>query len=138
MLRITSTWELARDEIEFRFARSSGPGGQNVNKVNSKALLVWCPAESRTLPAALRDRVLACLAARLNARGELQIASQRFRDAGRNVRDCLERLGELLADAVKVRRVRRPSRPTAGSRRRRLDAKRVQSERKQSRQFRPE
>lgn len=120
-------------EFEFRFARSSGPGGQNVNKVNSKALLRWPIATSTSLPDAVRQRFRERYGNRITADGDLLIASQRFRDQARNVDDCLDKLRAMLAlvAAPPVRRKR--TKPSRASIERRLGAKRRRSEKKQSR-----
>jgi ribosome-associated protein len=133
MLEINSQLRIPLREFEFTFARSSGPGGQNVNKVSSKASLRWTPAASPSLVEPLRARLLARLASRLTTGGELIVTSQRFRDAGRNVADCLEKLRHLLAEAARAPKVRRPTRPTKGSVRRRIEQKTRQSQKKQSR-----
>jgi ribosome-associated protein len=133
MLIVTSQLRIPLREFRFSFARSSGPGGQNVNKVSSKAVLRWSPGESPSLVEPLRGRVLQRLATQLTNEGELVIASQRFRDAPRNAADCLEKLRQLLIAASHQPRPRRPTRPTRGSVRRRLEQKQRRSQRKQSR-----
>lgn len=121
------------EEFSFTFARSSGPGGQNVNKVNSKALLRWPVAASPSLPAAVRERFLKSYASRITTEGELVIMSQRYRDQGRNVDDCLEKLREMLAAVAAAPVRRKRTKPSRGSIERRLEAKRHTSSRKQSR-----
>jgi ribosome-associated protein len=121
------------EEFQFTFARSGGPGGQNVNKVNSKAILRWGVLASPSLPPEVRQRFLEQFGRRVTREGELVIASQRFRDQARNIDDCLEKLrGMLLAVAV-APRTRRATKPTRGSREERLKSKRVQSKRKTDR-----
>jgi len=93
--------------------------GQNVNKVNTKALLRWPLATSPSLPEPVRQRLLAKCRRQVTAEGDLLIVSQRFRDAGRNVADCLEKLRELLVAAASPPRPRKPTRPTKSSVRRR-------------------
>ncbi|MBN2477126.1 MAG: aminoacyl-tRNA hydrolase [Pirellulales bacterium] len=136
MLVVDSRLKIPLREFQFTFARSSGPGGQNVNKVNTKALLRWPVAKSHSLPEAVRQRLLAKAHRRITAEGDLLIASQRFRDAGRNVADCLEKLRALLAEAAMAPKVRKPTRPTRAAARRRLEQKRQQSQKKQRRQLR--
>ena len=133
MLIITPQIQVPLREFEFTFARSSGPGGQNVNKVSSKATLRWAVVRSPSLPEPVRERLLLAVKNRLTVEGELLITSQRFRDAGRNVADCLEKLRSLVAEAAQPVRRRRPTRPTRGSVQRRLQTKRKQSESKQRR-----
>jgi ribosome-associated protein len=120
-------------ELEFRFARSSGPGGQNVNKANTKATLRWDVARSASLSEDVRARFLERFAPRITAGGELLLASQRFRDQGRNVADCLEKLRAMIEEAARPRRARRVTRPTRGSGERRLAAKRRRGAAKQLR-----
>lgn len=125
--------EIPISEIEFTYARSSGPGGQNVNKVNSKAVLRWNVAASAALTGELRQRVLARLGERLTAGGDLVIASDRFRDQGRNREDCLEKLRALLEAAARVPKRRKRTQPTFSSKKRNLEAKRRHSEKKRFR-----
>ncbi len=132
-LTVTDTLAIPLDEFRFEFARAGGPGGQNVNKVNSKALLRWRPAESPSLPTAVRDRLLGALASRLTTEGELLVTSQRTRDQGRNVADCLEKVREMILAAARPPKPRRPSRPTLGSKIRRVEAKLRRSTTKQLR-----
>jgi ribosome-associated protein len=120
-------------EIEFTYARSSGPGGQNVNKVNSKAVLRWNPAASAALHGELRERVLAKLAPQLTLTGDLVISSDRFRDQGRNREDCLQKLHELLAAAAVRPKIRKETKPTRSSQRRRIGEKKRSGEKKRLR-----
>lgn len=124
------------DEIEFTFARSSGPGGQNVNKVNSKAVLRWSFERTTALPPDVRERFLEKYRTRLTRDGDVVISSERYRDQPKNVADCLERLRQWLADVATPPKRRRPSKPTRGSRERRLKAKKQAGETKRGRQSR--
>ena len=130
MLRINDRIAIPDNEFRLDFACSGGPGGQNVNKVNSKALLRWRPTESPSLPEPVRARLLAALGRRLTIDGDLLITSQRTRDQSRNVEDCFEKLRLLILAAVKPPIPRRPTKPTAGSRKRRLEAKARRSQTK--------
>ncbi len=123
LLAITGSLAIPLDEFRFEFARAGGPGGQNVNKVNSKAVLRWKPAESPSLPGPVRERLLLAVGTRLTKEGELLIGSQLTRDQGRNVADCLVKLRELVLAAARPPRTRRPSRPTLASKVRRVEAK---------------
>jgi len=120
-------------EFTFTLTRSSGPGGQNVNKVSSKATLRWAVLESPSLPEPVRRRLLAKHGRRVTADGDLLLSSQRFRDAPRNTADCLEKLRLLIAGVAVAPRPRRPNRTTRGSVERRLRGKRCRSEAKQRR-----
>ncbi len=133
MLVINDRLKIPLREFQFSFARSSGPGGQNVNKLNTKALLRWAVMKSASLPEPVRQRLLSKYRRRVTSEGDLLIASQRFRDAGRNVADCLEKLRTMLAEAAVPPKVRKPTRPTRASVRRRLDQKRRQSQKKRQR-----
>lgn len=123
MLIVNERIVIPRSEFRFEFARSGGPGGQNVNKVASKAVLRWSPGASPSLPEPVRARLLAALGSRLTTQGELLITSQLTRDQGRNVEDCLEKLRRLILAAVLPPKARRPSRPTHGSQVRRVESK---------------
>src|SRR5215212_7980976 len=123
MLIVNDRIAIPMEEFRIEFARSGGPGGQNVNKVASKAVLRWSPADSPSLPAPVRDRLLRLLSARLTGAGELLVTSQRTRDQGRNVADCLEKVRRLVLAAATPPKPRRPTRPTLGSKVRRAEAK---------------
>jgi ribosome-associated protein len=114
-------------------ARSSGPGGQNVNKVNSKVTLRWNPLRCQSMPDSWRDRFLARQASRINRQGELVLHSDRYRDQARNLADVRRRLVEMLLECQSPPTRRRPTRPTLGSKKRRLENKRQRSDKKQSR-----
>ena len=132
-LTVTNSLRIPLDEFEFTYARSSGPGGQNVNKVNSKALLRWPVRTSPSLPEAVRQRFLSRYGNRVTAEGDVLISSQRYRDQAKNVDDCLAKLQEMLA-AVAVAPVRRKrTKPSRGSIKRRLESKRRTSEKKRNR-----
>jgi len=133
MLVVNSRLKIPLREFKFTFARSSGPGGQNVNKVSTKALLRWAVVRSPSLPEPVRQRLLSRYRRRVTAEGDLLVSSQRFRDAGRNVADCLEKLRAMLANVAVAAKPRKPTRPSRASVRRRLDQKRKHSQKKQRR-----
>jgi ribosome-associated protein len=122
-------------ELHFSFARSSGPGGQNVNKVESKAVLHWDLGAS-ALPAALLARFRARYRRRIGADGVFQLASQRHRQRERNVADCIAKFAALLEEVSAPSKPRRPTRPTRASKERRLSEKRRSSRRKAERRTR--
>jgi len=133
MLEVSPTIRIPLDEFEWSFARSGGPGGQNVNKVASKAVLRWNFAASPSVPEDVKARFRDRFPSRLTTEGEIVLASELTRDQGRNREDCLEKLAALLRVAAVRPKVRRPTRPTKGSQRRRMEAKRRQSVRKSGR-----
>jgi ribosome-associated protein len=130
---ITEAIQIPDVELNFTFARSGGPGGQNVNKVASKATLRWSVDANTSLPADVKDRLRARQRRRLTNEGELIIQGQRFRDQARNIEDCRARLRAMVLDALSAPKARRATKPSRGSKFRRLAAKRRQAERKAGR-----
>lgn len=124
---------IPQDELHFTFARSSGKGGQNVNKVNSKAVLKWSPITSSAIPEGVRQRFLTQFGSRLNEEGDIIVMSDAHRDQGRNVAECLSKLKDMLASVWKPPKVRRATKPTFGSKMRRLKSKKEHSEKKANR-----
>jgi ribosome-associated protein len=133
MLVVNPRLKIPLREFQFSFARSSGPGGQNVNKVSTKATLRWPVLTSPSLPEPVRERFFLRYRRRITAEGELVITSQRFRDAGRNVADCLEKLRKMLADVAVTPKRRKTTKPTRASVERRLEQKRKHSRKKRLR-----
>lgn len=133
MLNVSATVNIPLDEFEFTYARSSGPGGQNVNKVNSKALLRWPVLISPSLPPAVRERFLARFGNKLTNEGDLLISSQQTRDQGVNVQDCLDKLREMLVSVLQPPKRRRPTKPTRSSQKARGEAKKQNSRKKEHR-----
>lgn len=121
------------DELQWSFARSSGPGGQNVNKVNSKAILHWNILASTALPDDVRARFLALYGNRVNDRGEVVISCQTSRDQPKNVEEVRQRLTVMLQSVVKAPKVRRATKPSYSSKVKRLEGKKTNSTKKQNR-----
>ena len=119
--------------LSFRAVRSSGPGGQNVNKVASKVELRVDLALVEGLDGAARARLQALAAARLDADGRLLVSSQRTRDQRRNLEDARDRVRRLVARALIAPRVRRATAPSTGGREARLRAKKRRAARKRAR-----
>jgi ribosome-associated protein len=133
MLFITPTLQIPDEEFIWSFARSGGPGGQNVNKVASKALLRWNVAATNALPADVKNRLAEQQKRFFTQDGELIITSQLTRDQDRNRDDCLEKLRAILLQALVVPKPRRKTKPSRGSKRRRLENKKRRSDVKQGR-----
>jgi ribosome-associated protein len=125
--------ELPAADLQFQFIRSSGPGGQNVNKVASAAQLRFDVAGTQALTAPVKARLCALAGSRLTADGALLIVARNHRTQEGNRREALQRLEDLLARASIEPKKRRATRPTLGSRQRRLEGKR---ERKHTKQLR--
>ena len=132
-VRVRPGLVLPASAISIRFSRSGGPGGQNVNKVETKAEVLFDLAGTTLLGPADRARAMARLASRLTKEGVLAVACDRTRHRERNLREALERMGEILRAAILPPRPRRPTRPTRASKERRLDEKRRRSARKRDR-----
>lgn len=123
LLEITRTIRIPETEFSWTFARSGGPGGQNVNKVASKAVLRWKVVGSPSLPEEVKARFLAAQKWRITTEGELVLASQRYRDQERNRQDCLDKLVDLVRRATIKPKPRRPTKPSRGAHERRLRGK---------------
>jgi ribosome-associated protein len=133
MLEVTDAIRIPLDEFEWSFARSGGPGGQNVNKVASKAVLRWNFDGSPSVPGDVKARFRVRFPSRLTTEGEVVLSSELTRDQGRNRDDCLVKLADMLRSVARPPKVRRPTKPTKGSQRRRVEAKKRQSVRKEGR-----
>jgi len=132
-LSISSRITIPDTELHFSFARSSGPGGQNVNKVSSKATLHWDVTQSPSLPEAVKRRFLEKFASRITTQGEIVISSQESRDQPKNIQLCLDKLRGLILDVLVPPKKRRPTKPTKGSKVRRLNEKKSKSQTKANR-----
>ena len=120
-------------ELQVRRTRSSGPGGQNVNKVSTRVELFFDVAQSEVLSAWQKRRILSQLATRISKEGVLRVASQAERTQARNEARARQRLVELLAAALHVARKRRATRPTRASVQRRVQTKKQRADTKRKR-----
>lgn len=133
MLVVSDAIRIPLFEFSFTFSRSSGPGGQNVNKVNTRATLRWPISGSRSLPDAVKARFFARYGSQISGPGEIVITSDRFRSQGRNIADCLEKLRAMLAAVATAPKKRRPTKPTRSSRLARHEGKRLHARKKKLR-----
>lgn len=124
---------IAADEISFVASRSAGPGGQHVNKVNSRITLIFDLESSRSLTAEVKDLLRQRLPTRLNKAGELRVSAQRERSQIHNRRRATERFVELLRDALEDAPERKATRIPRSAKRRRLTNKKRRSETKKGR-----
>ncbi len=127
MIEITSEISIPEDELVFKASRSGGPGGQNVNKVNTRVTVFFDVTNCQSLSDAQKRRILTRLATRTDKNGVLRVVSQKHRTQKANRRAAVERLQQLLADALKTRPVRRKTKVPYAAKQRRLGEKRRRS-----------
>jgi ribosome-associated protein len=132
-LRIDADVVIPAADLEIEAVRSSGPGGQNVNKVATKVELRFDLRGTEALAPAVKGRLRALAGKRVDADGRIRVISQRTRDQSRNREDAREKLAEMIRAALVPPRPRRATRPTRASKARRLDDKRKQSSKKRLR-----
>jgi len=133
VVRVTPSIAIDEREIQEVFVRSSGPGGQNVNKVSTAVQLRFDVLQSPSLPKDVKERLIRLGGRRVNENGVLVIDARRFRTQERNRLDARERLAELVRAAARRPKARRKTRPPAASRERRLDGKRRRAQAKRMR-----
>jgi ribosome-associated protein len=127
MIDIADDIFINEDELVFKVSRSGGPGGQNINKVNTRVTLFFDVANCGSLSGWQKQRILTRLASRADKEGVLRVVSQKFRTQGANRRAAVERLQQLLTDALKNRLIRKKSKVPYAAKRRRLEEKRRRS-----------
>jgi ribosome-associated protein len=137
MIRITDRISIDEQELEERFVRASGPGGQNVNKLSTAVQLRFDVRHSPSLPGDVRARLERLAGKRLTREGVIVIIAQRHRTQERNRQDALDRLVELIQAAAVAPIPRRKTKPTRGSRERRLETKKHRSSIKGLRKNKP-
>lgn len=133
MVRVSDTVVIPAHELAWEYARSGGPGGQNVNKVASKATLRWALAASEVVPEAVKQRLRAAHPSRLTAAGEFLVTSQEYRDQERNRERCEGKLAEMVRAALRPPKMRKQTKPTKASKQRRLTDKKLNSTKKTTR-----
>ncbi len=133
MIKITDDIFISEDELIFKASRSGGPGGQSVNKLNTRITLLFDVASCESFSDVQRQRILTRLATRADKNGVIRVVSQKFRTQRANRKAAVERVQQLLADALKTRPVRKKTRIPYVVRQRRLEEKRRRSLLKQQR-----
>ena len=133
MLKIDDRISIPLKEFSFSYARSPGPGGQNVNKVNTKVILKWDLSRTTCLPETVMKRLTQKYSRRISKTNELIVTSHRFRDQGRNIADAINKLRELVLSVAAEPKKRKPRKKSKASNRRRLEEKRRNSDKKQMR-----
>ena len=135
-IRITSSFSIPGDAMEISFIRASGPGGQNVNKVATAAQLRFDAAASPVISANLFARLRAIAGRRMTTDGVVVITARRFRSQERNREDAINRLADLLRQAARPPKTRRPTRPGKAAREKRLQSKKKRAQTKKQRSVR--
>ena len=138
MIQMTAEIAIDENELQEEFIRASGPGGQNVNKVSTAVRLRFDIVNSPSIPGSVRERLMSLAHGRITEEGILLIDARRFRTQAANRENALERLQELIRKASEEPQIRRKTRPTLGSKVRRLESKHRRAETKQLRRAKPE
>ncbi len=132
MIVVNEELQVPIQELHFSFSRSSGPGGQNVNKVNSKAHLTWNLWQS-SLPMEVKNRFFSRFGSRLTSQGDLQISSQESRSQKQNQEHCMEKLRQMLLAVAHAPKPRKKTKPGRGVKEKRKESKKRDSAKKRAR-----
>jgi ribosome-associated protein len=133
LLAVDATLSIPRSELDVRVSRSSGAGGQHVNKTSSRVEIFWNVASSRALTEEQRERLQEKLASRLSSDGAVRVVASDMRSQARNRELAEERLAELVRRALVIPRRRKPTKPTRAAKEARLDSKKRHSHKKRQR-----
>jgi ribosome-associated protein len=133
MLQVAPGWVIPSEDLEFQFVRSSGPGGQNVNKLSSKVELRFALSASAALSAAQKRRLALAFPSHVTRAGEFLLSGDRFRSRLQNERDVCQRLAEMLLSVRFAPKRRVPTRPSRAAKRRRVADKRARADTKRAR-----
>jgi ribosome-associated protein len=133
MIKVTRNTYIRKEELVFRASRSAGPGGQNVNKVNTRITLLFDVTGSRSLSDRQKKLILSRLSTRIDKNGLLQVVSQKFRTQKANRNAAVDKFQKLLADALKSRPIRKKTRIPFAAKQKRLEEKRKRSQLKKLR-----
>lgn len=128
-----SKFKIPAHEYQISFSRSSGAGGQNINKTNTKATLHWNALLTTSLPIEVQQRFLKKYANRLNSEGEIIIISQEHRTQHLNIAAVIKKLHEMIDSVTEPPKIRRATKPTKSSVKKRLSEKKIHSDKKKSR-----
>ncbi len=129
-----SKFNIPHSEFHFTFSRSSGAGGQNINKVNTKVTLHWNARLTTCLPEAVQQRFITKYSNKLNDEGEITLSSQAHRTQHMNITDVIKKLYKMIESVALAPIVRKPTKPTISSVRKRVDEKKQHGEKKKNRQ----
>lgn len=133
MIEVSPLIILSEDEIEERFIRSPGPGGQKVNKTETAVQLHFDARRSANIPSDVFQRLKKVAGRRMTSKGVIVLTARRFRSQERNRADARERLAEMIRQAIAPPKSRRPTKPTTGSKKRRLENKKIRAALKKGR-----
>lgn len=131
---MSKKYSIPTNELNFSFSRSSGAGGQNVNKVNTKVMLKWNALQSKSIPKIVVERMISKYPNRFLADGTLVLSSQRFRHQAQNIADCVAKLAALIDSSALPVKLRKKTTPTKAAKNKRRIEKEQKSDRKKERQ----